>query len=261
MTLTFPHAFASEWLKRKRSLTSWLVLVGSLFTPTIVVVARLVRREQLAKIYEATNFWDELWKSSWESMAIFFLPMGAILAASLIAQIEFRSNAWKQVHASPLSLTTIYFAKLSVVLVMMLQFFVLFDVAIYLSGVLPCLLVPGLSYPHAPLPFARFLWEDVLFFIDCLPIVGAQYLISLRFRNFLVPIGVGFMVWVGALAALSWKLGYVIPYTYPMLNYLKNGGSGKAIIPMVNIHLWAIGYFLLFTVIGFVLFATKREKG
>lgn len=261
MSATFLHAFASEWLKRKRSLASWLVIAGSFFTPVIVVVARLIHYDTLPRIYAAAGFWSELWKSSWESMAIFFLPMGAILAASLIAQIEFKNNAWKQVHALPLGLSTIFFAKLSVVLVMMLQFFVLFNVAIYLAGVVPCLLVRGVPYPRAALPIAHWLREDLLFFIDCLPIVAAQYLISLRFRNFLVPVGVGFMVWVGALAALPWKFGFVIPYTYPMLNYLKDSRSSKAVIPTTNIHLWAIGYFFLFIAIGFGLFLTKGEKG
>ena len=261
MTATFPHAFASEWLKRKRSMASWLVIAGSFFTPAIVVVARLVRHDQLPRIYAAAGFWNELWQSSWESMAIFFLPIGAILAASLIAQIEFKNNAWKQVHALPLSRATIYFTKLSIVLVMMLQFFLLFNVAIYLSAVVPYLLASGVPYPPAPLPWVRFLREDALYFIDCLPIVAAQYLISLRYRNFLVSIGAGFLIWVGALGALPWKFGCVVPYIYPMLNYLKNNGTGKAAIPLVDIHLCSLGYFLLFTFLGLWLFVGQREKG
>ena len=255
------HAFAAEWLKKKRSLASWLVLAGSLFTPAIVVVARLVRPRQLPQIYSADGFWLQLWTNSWESMAIFFLPIGAILATSLVAQIEFKNNTWKQVHALPINLGTIYFAKLAVVIVMMVQFFVLFNVAIYLSAVLPYLLVPGVPYPPRPIPYRHFLREDLLFFLDCLPIVGAQYLLSVRFKNFLVPVGVGFLAWIGALAALPWKFGYLIPYTYPMLNYLKDGPKGKAIVPDIDIHLFALGYFCLFAILGFGLFATKPEKG
>ncbi|MBA3961724.1 MAG: ABC transporter permease [Chthoniobacterales bacterium] len=261
MTATFWDACESEWLKRKRSLASCLVVAGGFFTPTIVLVARLVYPGKLPKIYSAAGFWNDLWTSSWESMAIFFLPMGAILAASLMAQIEFKNNAWKQVHASPLSLSTIFFSKLAVVLVMMGQFFALFNVAIYLSAVLPALLLRKVPYPSAPIPWARFLKDDALFFIDCLPIVAAQYLISLRYRNFLVPIGAGFLIWVGALGSLSWKFGYVVPYIYPMLNYLKNAGTGKAAIPLVNIHLWSLGYFFFFTFLGLGLFVTRREKG
>ena len=261
MSRAFVHAFQGEWLKKKRSLASWLVVVGSFFTPVIVIVARLVNRDQLEQIYAVDGFWTQLWHNSWESMAIFFLPMGAILATSLVTQIEFRNNAWKQVHALPISLATIFFSKLAVVILMMVQFFVLFNVAIYLSAVVPYLLVGGVPYPQAPIPYARFLKEDVLYFVDCLPIVAAQFLISLRFRNFLVPVGVGFLAWVGALASLPWKFGYLIPYTYCTLNYVKDHPGGKAVIPTVDIHSFAIGYFVLFTGLGFWLFVTKTEKG
>src|SRR4051812_30475363 len=143
----FARAFQSEWLKRKRSLASWLVVAGSFFTPTIVIVARLINHERLYQVYSADGFWKELWKSSWESMAIFFLPMGAVLATSLITQLEFKNNAWKQVHALPLSLTAIFFSKLAVAVVMLVQFFVLFNLGVYLSAVAPYLLVSGVPFP------------------------------------------------------------------------------------------------------------------
>ncbi len=261
MNLPFTNSFQSEWLKSRRSLSSWLVVVGGLFTPSIVIIARLVRREKLHEIYAAEGFWTLLWKNSWESMAIFFLPMGAVLATSLITQIEYKNNAWKQVHALPMSTATIFFSKFAVILLLLVQFLVLFNLGIYLSAVIPYLLVAGVPYPRAPIPFGSFLNEDGMFFIDCLPIVALQYLISLRFRNFLVPVGVGFVIWVGALAALSWRYNFLVPYTYCMVDFLKDSSGGKVAIPDINLHAIAIGYFLLFTVAGYWLFAAKKEKG
>jgi hypothetical protein len=144
---------------------------------------------------------------------------------------------------------------------MLIQFFVLFNIGIYLSAVVPYLLVSEVPYPPSAIPYGEFLTEDMLYFVDCLPIVAAQYLISLRFRNFLIPVGVGFMTWVAALASLPWRFGFTIPYTYTMLNYLKHDGGAKAVMPAVNIHAWAIGYLLVFTAVGFCSFVTKREKG
>ena len=261
MSIAFVRALQGEWLKKKRSLASWLVVVGSCFTPAVVIVARLVSHDQLRQLYAADGFWYQLWRNSWESMAIFFLPMGAILATSLVTQIEFRNNAWKQVHTLPLSLATIFFSKLAVVLLMLAQFFALFNLAIYLSAVVPHLLVSGVAYPQAPIPWPAFLKDDMLYFVDCLPIVAAQYMISLRFSNFLVPVGTGFLAWVGALAALSWKFGFAIPYIYCMLNYLKDDPNGKTAMPPVDIHAMALGYFILFTIAGYWLFVTKPQKG
>jgi hypothetical protein len=257
----FIHSFQSEWLKTKRSLAFWMVAIGGFFTPVIIIIARLVNYAKLPEIYSADTFWDKHWHSSWESMAVFFLPLGAILTTSLITQIEYKNNTWKQLHTLPLSYATIFFSKLAVIIVLMTLFFVLFNIGIYLSAIIPYLLVSGTPYPVQPPPWQRFLTEDALYFVDCLPIVALQYLISLRFKNFLVPVGLGFVFWVGALGALSWKFGYVIPYTYTMFNYLKDATQTRAVMPDVNIHLLAIGYFVVLTVISFILYITKKEKG
>jgi hypothetical protein len=97
--------------------------------------------------------------------------------------------------------------------------------------------------------------------VDTLPIVALQYLISLHSKNFLVPVGLGFVMWVGALAALSWQFGYIIPYTYPMYNYLMSGVKTKAAIPEMNIHVLAALWFIALTAAAFVLYLTKKEKG
>jgi hypothetical protein len=258
---TFINSFQSELLKTKRSLAFWMIVIGGFFTPAIIIVARIVRFSKLPEIYSADKFWDLLWKNAWESMAIFFLPLGAILSTSLIAQIEYKNNTWKQLHTMPLSYTTIFFSKLAVILVLMLQFFVLFNLGIYLAAIVPYLLVGGTPYPSQRLPYESFLRENFLYFVDTLPIVALQYLIALRFKNFLVPVGMGFVFWVGALASLSWKFGYVIPYTYPMYNYLKAGVETKAVIPDVNIHVLAVMYFGVITAVSYVLYFTKKEKG
>lgn len=255
------NAFQSEWLKKKNSLGSWLLFIGACFTPVIIIVARLVKHDRLPALYSADAFWTLLWRDSWESMAVFFLPMAAILVTSLITQIEFKNNAWKQVHTLPLTPTAIYFSKLLVILLMMVEFFILFDVGIYLSAVVPYVLVGNVNYPGGPLPLRSFSLDTVLYFLDCLPIVSAQYLLSLRFKNPLAPIGLGFMTWVGALAAVSWRLGAVVPYTYTMLNYLRDVPKTRAVVPMFNIHLIAASYFVLFTLLGYFLFVTNKQKG
>src|SRR6188768_818251 len=154
--MTFIHCFYSELLKTRRSLAFWMVAIGGFFTPAIITVARLINYQILPELYASENFWHGLWKSSWESMAIFFLPLGAILSTSLIAQLEYKNNTWKQLHTLPLSYTTIFFAKLAVIVVLMLQFFVLFNIGIYLSAVVPYLLISDTPYPSQPIPFDVF---------------------------------------------------------------------------------------------------------
>ncbi|SDF75625.1 ABC-2 family transporter protein [Mucilaginibacter pineti] len=153
---TYIHSFQSEWLKRKRSLASWLVICGAAFTAMVIIVAKLVRHSSLAAAGVAPKYWESLWKSAWESMAIFLLPLGAILASSLITQLEYKNNSWKLLHTTPQSYGVIFLAKLSVILVMMLQFLLFFNIGIYLAGVLSGLLF-GVAYPAEPIPYLHFL--------------------------------------------------------------------------------------------------------
>ncbi|HEY4060472.1 MAG TPA: ABC transporter permease [Puia sp.] len=254
---SFVYSFQSEWLKKRRTASSWLVIAGGFFIPVILLISRFVDFETLPVVNGGPHLWEFLYGRSWQFMGLFLLPMGVILATSLVTQLEFRNNSWKQLHATPQTLTTIFFAKLAVILVMMLQFFVLFNIGIYLCGVIPALF-NGVPYPKEAYPWVAFLRGNGRFFVDCLPIIALQYLISLQFRNFLVPIGAGLGLYVASMIAIFWKYGYVVPYCYGALNFLRNNSK---VDPNVNFQTWAVGYFVVLTVVGYVLYMTKKEKG
>ena len=257
----FFRAVHSEWLKRKRSFASTLVIGGSLFTPAIVAVVRLIHYRDLPVLYQANAFWPNMWRSCWESMAIFFLPLAAILATSLITQIEFKSNAWKQVHTLPLSAAVIFLSKLTVILVMLAQFLVLFNAGIYVSGILPSLIVSGVPQPKGSFFSLPLLRENTFYFVHCLPIVAAQYLMALRAHNVLIPIGIGFLAWVGAIAAVSSRFAIWWPYGFTIVHYLRDKPKGTHLAAFGHLHWLALGFFVLPTLASYAMFVTKNEKG
>lgn len=249
------HSFHSEWLKKRRSAASWLTLIGALLVPIVMLISRY-DSGGLAAANRLSHLWENLYARSWQFMAIFLLPMGVVLATSLITQLEFRSNAWKQLCTTPQKLTTIFFAKLSVILVMLLQFFLLFNIGIYLEGVLPAL-AGGITYPTERIPFMALWRANGWFILDCLPIVALQYLLGLYCKNFLVPLGVGLGLYVASMIATQWRYGYIIPYTYSTLEWLGNRSS----LSTSHFHVWAAGYSVAFLVLGYILYITKKEKG
>jgi len=256
----FLHAFQSEWLKRKRSFASLMVVGGALFTPAIILVVRLIHHRGLPALYATETFWPKLWSDAWESMAVFFLPLGAMLATSLITQIEFRSNAWKQAHVLPMRTITLFSSKLAVILVVMAEFLLLFIAGIYISAMLPAILLPGVPMPKGSFASLPILRESAFYFLECLPIVGAQYLMALRSHNVLVPIGIGFAAWVGALAAVSSKVAIWWPYSYTIIHYLRDTPKGAALAGRPTQWL-AMAFFALLTVAAYALFAGRSEKG
>jgi hypothetical protein len=257
MQLALINSFRSEWLKKKRTASSWLVIIGGLFIPLILLIARFVNAERLYAEVIQPHFWEKQVNQGWQFMAIFLLPMGVILASSLITQLEFRNNTWKQLHATPQSFPVIYFTKLILILVMLLQFFLLFNVGIIITALLPSLVMPGVPMPYEAFPVMYLLKVSAYFFICCLPIVGLQYLLSLHFKNFLLPLGAGIALLVASLIAVQWKYGYTIPYTYCMMQFLQ----GKTTWNGYNIHLFALGYFVMFTVAGYIMYTRKKIKG
>jgi hypothetical protein len=260
--MNFINSFQSEWLKKKRSLASWLVLVGASFTPSIILMSRIKNAGMLSALYVANDFWQKLWHQTWESMAAFLLPIGIILAVSLITQIEYKNNTWKQLHTTPQKFTTIFFAKFLVIVIMLAEVLVLFNVGIYLSAVIPSMLFSNLPYPAAPIPYLYFLKANLNFFIDCLPILALQYLISLQFKNFLVPVGTGFAIWFLGVGMLPWEYSYIFPYIHSTLDFLISSGQfGNRKIPPFNIQLLAVIYFAVITIASYVLYVTKKEKG
>jgi hypothetical protein len=259
--MMFFRAFYGEWLKRKRSFASAAVIGGSLFTPAIVAAVRLLNRRGLPAIYAADAFWPNMWRACWESMAVFFLPLAAILATSLITQIEFKSNAWKQVHALPVSTAVIFLSKLAVILLMMVEFLLLFNAGIYVSAMLPYWLLPAVPRPKGSFLALPLLRENALYFIDCLPIVAAQYLMALRSHNVLMPIGIGFMAWVGAVAAVSSRFAVWWPYAYSIIHYVRDKPKGAHFAVYTGLHWFGLTAFALVTIASYAMFVTQKERG
>ena len=249
-----------EWRKTRGTSAAWLVVIGAFFSPAIIIAARLIRHETLARIYAAPWFWYDLWRSAWESMAIFLLPLGTILAASLVAQIEVRNNGWKQLHAQPLPLGAIYAAKLTVVAGLLVAFFALFNIGIVLAGLIPWAVVSGVPFPPPPRSLADFAWQDLYYMIDLLPIVALQFLLSMHYRNYLISLGAGFLLWIGALSILRWEYGYVLPYTYLIVGYLKNAPGPRGPAWPVDLHLLSVVSAAFFLAAGAALYLFRRDR-
>jgi lantibiotic transport system permease protein len=256
----FIGCLRAEWLKQRGSFATWMVFIGAIFTPSIMLAARLWQAQTLPSVYRSVLFWPQLWRSAWESAAIFLLPIGSILATSLITQIEYRNNAWKQVHVLPLPRISIYLAKLMILLLLLGQFLLLFAIGIWLVAVIPAILFSAINLPNLPMPLTFFGRELALYFLASLPIVALQYVLSLRFQNFMVPLGAGFLLWVASIAAISSKYAALSPFSHTIIHYLSGTEKGHpaASLPL---PLLSISFFVLISLIGFFLFQRQQQKG
>ncbi len=261
MHVPFWRSVYSEWLKGRRSLAAWLVVGGGLLVPAILLAVRMRNPSALPAIYRGEVFWEDLWNQAWESLAILLLPMGVIVLTSLVVQIEHRYNGWKQVHATPQSDLGIFGAKLLIVLAMLAQGFVVLNIGLWLTGMVPPLVFRELSFPVEPFPLAAFAARSRDFYVDVLPIAALQFLLALRSRNVLLPIGIGLGLWTVSITALSWKHNYVLPYGYAAMDFLsEKGGEVSRGLPAALgvVALVASGSAIS---LAYGLFVAKRDRG
>lgn len=256
MKTLFLSSFRSEWLKTRRSAASWLVIAGGFLIPLILLGARLYQFEKLPTENVHPQLWLNISQRAWQYMSMLLLPMGVILITSLVTQTEFRNNTWKQVHTLPQSLTTIFTAKLAVIMVLLLQGFLLFNIGIYLIGAVPALF-SGVPYPVAGFPLQKSIQLTGRYIVGCLPIVALQFLLSLQYRNFLIPIGAGFGLYIASMIALNWKHGYIMPYIYSAYtsagrNTIGNGNTDPLVL--------ASAYFTGTIILGYLLYIHKKDK-
>lgn len=255
---TYLNSLLSEWHKTKKSAAFWLVLVGGLFIPLLMILVQSFYPEKISPLKLGTKYWNTLFNNSWESMAILLLPAGIIMATSLIAQIEYKNNTWKQVFATPQSFSTLFFAKKTMVILLLLLFF-----AINLSGFFISAYLPGLwsggGLPNFP-PIKIILYRNLEFFVSSLPLLAVQFFIAMRFKNFLISIGMGIGFIVLSIFAFSWKYGYLIPFSHIGMVFTHTVGhprypDGTSL--MLHSILWYAG----FTIAHYIVYIAQKERG
>lgn len=250
------HSLSSEWLKTRRSAASWLCLAGGLFLPLLFLTGLLLKGIHLNSA-SGGNAWMGLAYRLWHFMGILLLPVGIVLAASLLLQIEYRSNGWKQLHTTPQSHARIFAAKGLALLLLTLKFFLFFNIGMLVAGILPTVVFSG-RMPDDPFPLRGLLLLNAKFFLACLPVLTLQFGLSLLFRNFLVSVGIGLLLVIGALLLVeAWDGAWILPYSYsPMLVLF-----GKAIPSPVDMGWLAAGYSVLFTGVAYLLYRFRGAKG
>src|SRR5260221_1484084 len=124
--MSFPISLEAEILKTRRSAAFWLSVIGAGFTPAIFFLMYFFNPEVFT-VRLKDQPWQSHFSNGWQSLSAFLLPMFIILICSLIPQIEYKNNTWKQVFASPQSLGNIFFSKFMTIHLMILFCFSLFN--------------------------------------------------------------------------------------------------------------------------------------
>src|SRR5436190_1817268 len=109
----------AELIKIKRSASLWICFLGAGFIPLIFLLNYTLQPEKNFKRL-AMFPWAIHFGIGWQAFSSFLLPMFIILICSLIPQIEFKNNTWKQVFASPQPLANIFISAVGIGLALLI---------------------------------------------------------------------------------------------------------------------------------------------
>ena len=250
--MEFIRSFESELLKLKGSIVILVSILGGLLL-CVTFTSRIIYLGYHINLSDNVHVWEGIFDKHSRAFIGFLIPIGVILICTLITQIEYKNNNWKQVHTTPQRYGTIFLAKFTTLFLLTVFVFILLNIGVLVEGILPCLIFDG-QMPMHSIPFLPFLIGTIKCFILTLPIIGFQYLLSLYFKNFMIAVGVGLTVYVGSMPAIKLgSIGYLSPYSY-VLNYFDQ--------VITTQHYWmALCYFVFLFILSYVLYLNKEEKG
>lgn len=215
--MSFIVSTQAELLKTKRTASFWLSIIGAAFIPILLLIALFTDPGAAKNL--AKDPWTKFFNMGWQILTVFFLPMYIILASTLITQIEYKNNTWKQVFASPQSLGNIFFSKFLTIHLMILFCFLLFNVFMILAAITGNLANPKYTFLDRSINWEMLLKLNFKTYISILAISAIQYWFSLRFKNFIAPVGIGLALVITSIIALNyhWEHIYNYPYAFPAL--------------------------------------------
>jgi hypothetical protein len=207
----------NELIKLKWTLAFWLTIGSALLFPILFFIVYFAKHKSLAPAV-GVNPWVKFMEIQIENSIPFFIPMFIVLITALIMQIEHKSLGIKHLFVLPIPKWTVYYGKLTVVLLAIISTYIYFYVATVFSGIL-------LGEIHTDSKFSDFQPDHLSYIkllfmslVASLGVLGIQFWLSFRFKDFIVPLGGGmFLVIIGIIISQAPQSVY-FPYSFSVLS-------------------------------------------
>ena len=246
----YKSSLKNEIIKLKKTFAFWLTIISALLFPILFFIAYLSEHNSLIPL-AGQNPWDKFMSSQIENSIPFFIPMFIVLITSLIMQTEHKSLGIKQLFALPIPKWSIYFGKLSIVLLSIIATYIYYFIAILLFGILLAIIHPDFGFLDFQPDYYKYIRLLSISFIASLGIIGIQFWLSFRFKNFIIPLGIGmFLVIVGIIVSQAPQAIY-FPYAFSVLS-VSLGEKIPETFGMSTVSLFSIICFLVTSILGYL---------
>lgn len=246
----------SEGLKSRRNIAGYLTLAAA-FTPVIGMLDLFL--DGVEPEHRDTIF-NEMFTTRFGMTGALSFPIFIILVCTLLPQIEYRNNTWKQLLSSPQTKWNIFLAKFLNVQIFIFFFLAVNQLLVLASAVILHMSEPSLNVLNQPLNGSQIAMTLANSYVSLLAITAIQFWLGLRFRNFIVSTGIGIALWfAGSILVLQMKPGQIQYFPYSFHMYVS---FPQFQLKDVSSVLWSsVGYTALFLLLGFLSFRKRRMIG
>jgi hypothetical protein len=151
----------------------------------------------------------------------------------------------------PVPKWSIYFGKLSIVVLAITVTYVYYYLAILLLGVLLGFIYPDLGFLNFPPEHLIYIKMLMTSFVASLGIIGIQFWLSFRFKNFIIPLGFGmFLVIIGIIVSQAPEQSVYFPYSFSVLA-VSLGDKMPLTFGISSVTVFSIGCFLITSIFGY----------
>jgi hypothetical protein len=245
----------SETAKAKRTAAFYFTLVGAAVIPFIFLIN--IFSDGLPNENSSNKDpLNALFRMSAEMTGLAILPLFVALVCTLLPQIEYKNNSWKQVLTSPQTKVNVFMAKFLNIHLLIFLFLVAHHLFMWVVAIVAHFIIPELNILNQPLNMYPVLLNAVNSYITILAISAIQFWIGLRFKNFIVPVAIGISLWLtGMLMIFEYHSNFAIyfPYCFSAFSFYPPDKSQLA-----QVEWTSLGYAVFFLLIGFLDFRRRR---
>jgi hypothetical protein len=210
-------SFRSEFYKTRKTMAFWSAILLPLTICTLLFVGFANHADKLASS-PGFMLWLQFAGPIIAIMGTLILPMLIVFEAYSVNNIEHKAETWKTLFSLPISKWSVYSAKYLYALFLVTVCLALFALFTLGFGNLLSIVKPTLRFNefHIESTLARVYFK---LFLSSLGILSIQFVLSLLFRDFLKPMGIGFMATIAGIimANVGWSYAYLFPYAHPVL--------------------------------------------
>jgi hypothetical protein len=260
----FLLSLQSEFYKSRKTLGFWSAILLPLILMFFVAFGFYVKSDKLTTM-PPIAIWSQFSGIPMGIMGTLLLPMYIVFLAYSVNSIEHKSDTWKTLFTLPIGKWSIYSAKFLYAVLLILLTLMLFAGFTLAFGNLLGVLKPELKFSgyHMESELFQIYFK---FFLASMGILSLQFVMSLLWKDFLKPMGIGFVGTITGTILVTgarWEYAYMFPYSQPLLSVF---GIGKKIKGQTGLDfftnevLFSLGIALVVYIIGYFIVERKSVK-